>query len=143
MKRVLLLVIGILWVTEAQAQVVMTCGSSEGHGYFVAGGAVPQAEAGWHSDNISGGKIVLLKQGAEFDIEIRDAQGSFSSRSSGAMVVALADTPAVVVVLVVHPAGATEVYQFRRGPSNRKVVWTHMKYAGLVDKVSAYHAPCD
>lgn len=140
--RIVPVLVAASWAASAQAEVVISCGAAEGRGYFLEGGAVPGAQAGWHDDNISGGKIELTKQGAEYDIRFRDAQGSHSSRQDGrATVVALSETSAVVVILVVYPAGATEVYQFR--PSNREVVWAQVKYAGLVDKASVYHSPCD
>lgn len=137
----------LLWATSSHAQTVASCGASEGRAYVVEGGSVQAGKGGWIRDGIAGGRFEAIKKGTEYDIQYYDATWHTYSarRDDGATVVALKETSAALVILVVYPdrmaGGTTEVFQFR--PLDGEVIWMQMKYGGLIEKTSVFHARCD
>lgn len=133
--------------TSAYGEVLVSCGASEGRAYVIEGGLVGPGQGGWINDQISGGTLEVVKQGADYDVHYYDAtRRSYSARQDdGATVVPLRETPAELVILVAYPnrplGGTTEVYQFR--PLDREVVWMQMKYGGAVNKTAVFYARCD
>lgn len=121
----------------------MTCGESSGHAFYLKGGLLPPGDEGWREDGISGGGIILSREGSDFDLTFRDVRGGASSvRSEGGMVIPLSQRVGRLLLLIVHRGGeVTETYLFSF--KDREVAWTQAKSNGRVDKIHAFRAPCN
>ena len=134
----------IAWLAqEAHAETLITCGASDGYGYYPAGGPVSEADAGWREDPISVGSIslVTLEDGSP-DIVFSDATGkSFSSRGDGAKVVVTYETPETIQVVSIYTeTGVVETHIFMIGVNQD--MWTVSKAGTPIQKVAAYTASC-
>lgn len=69
--------------SQASQGVIIRCGASEGHSFFFEGFANPDGP-NWDTDRISGGKIILVRLGDEWDIQFDDAIGASGYRQDGA-----------------------------------------------------------
>lgn len=76
---------------QATEGVIIRCGASEGHSFFFESFANPDGP-NWDTDRISGGKIILVRLGEEWDIQFDDARGASGYRQDGANVVPLMET---------------------------------------------------
>jgi hypothetical protein len=134
------LVATCLWISPVQAAVLAECGASSGQTFIIERGIVAPGDGGWMDDGISGGSIVLLQDGDNYDIVFGDITGgTLSAKGDGAQVFLVGHPDAGPVILVVYPQ-VTELYQFDL--TNGFVLWSQHKYAGLVDKAALFYASC-
>jgi hypothetical protein len=143
MVRGILLCAGLmaLGAGSAVAETMISCGGSEGKGYYFQGPMLPASEAGWRDDAITGGGIAFVSTGDRFDILIKDALGMISATSQGAHVQVIDIYDAFVTVLVNYPKGSKELYtfDFTRG----KVAWSQHRFGVTFDKAHTMVANCD
>lgn len=119
--------------------VIIRCGASSGHGFFFKGPLNPDGP-NWDTDQISAGKIVLVRLGNEWDIQFDDAIGSSGYRQDGAQVIPLMEAEGLITVGAFN-MGYVEIYTFDL--VNRVVGWTSNKHGPIVPKASAFSATCD
>lgn len=87
-RAVLAVLILCLDCDAARAEIITRCGASKGYSYFFKGALVPKDKSGWQEDSISGGDILLVKNGKDYDIIYTDALGGTkSARADGFTIV--------------------------------------------------------
>jgi len=132
--------------TSASAQVLTRCGASAGYAWFFNGTYVPEDQSGWEEDGISGGQILLLRDGDQLDVIYTDSVGTRSARSDGGEVIYLGDggNSRFISVLIIYLSTATtEHYLFNVDNSGEgEVLFSTMRPAGLVQKASLLRAAC-
>ena len=89
---------------------------------------------------MSGGQIILVRLGDEWDIQFDDSIGAFGYRQDGAQVFPLLENGHL---LTVGAFGTLYVDIYTFDFENRGVGWTSNKHGPIVPKVSAYNATCD
>ncbi len=82
----------VLLAVSVRAETITRCGASSGQGWYFAGPAVPQGEAGWSKDAISKGGFLLIVDDDKPDIITTDVAGTRSSRAEGAFVMFVSGT---------------------------------------------------
>lgn len=129
--------------SSAWGEVLMECGASSGHTFYLKGGLVAPGDEGWEEDRIPDGRIVLSREGSDFDLTYKDVFGVAPSvRSDGGTVVPLSYRAGRLLLLIVHRGSeVTETYLFSF--QDHEVAWTQAKSTGLVDKVAAFRASCN
>ncbi|WP_121896692.1 hypothetical protein [Rhodophyticola porphyridii] len=125
-------------VAHANAELVAHCGASEGRGYFFFDELFNPNGPAWETDGISGGRIILVREGDNWDILFGDAVGSFGYRQDGATVVLLSNTGDYITVGA-FTENYVETYTFNL--RDNEVVWTCHK-TGPIPKVAIYRADC-
>lgn len=140
--RVLLSAFFAILPSVAAAQtdgVLISCGASTGHVFSFKGPLNPDGPS-WDADGISGGKIVLIRLGDEWDILFDDIVGSFGYRQDGARVLPLLETDSLLTIGAFN-AQYVDIYTFDL--ANRVVGWTSNKHGPIMAKAGAYSATCD
>jgi hypothetical protein len=94
----------------------------------------------WADDGISGGKIILVRLGNEWDIQFDDAFGASGYRQDGATVLVLGAADGKLTVGAFRGT-YTEIYTFNF--DGREVIWTSHKTGTFLPKVAIYRAECD
>ena len=138
-------VIGMLAITQAEAEIVTLCRSSTGHAFYFAGPLVGVENAGWQTDSISSGQILLIYNGDEPDIVHTSATGSTkSARGEGGAVFEVAGADAGVrLILVVYPTtGTIENYLFVLDADGVGTVAWGLARAAIMLKSSLMTATC-
>lgn len=133
-----------LTAPPAAASVLARCGVSEGVSYFLPGPGIPDSEAGWRPDRVSGGGLLLISDQGGVDIVISDAAGTRSAKADGATVIGMPSGEGKVLVLVVYPlASVAETYVFSLDRSGAGVVvWTSARAGAPSQRVIAMSAQC-
>ena len=143
-KRAGLLVAAIAatLVMPCTAEVVATCGASEGWSYYIPGPLVPEKESGWFKDGISKGSFQLIRSGDDFDIIFTDAfDRTISARADGADVVGFPNAKGDYIVSVMY--GVTfETYIFWLSQKAPTVSYSQAKFGADLQKHSLLVAPC-
>lgn len=143
MKKYSLAVLAIAGATmfksPAFAEVVAHCGASQGISYYFYDEVFNPDAPGWVEDGISSGRIILVREGDEWDILFGDAAGSTSYRNDGAVVVLLAQNERFITVGAFTPF-YSETYTFNL--VDNEVVWTSHKTGTPVPKVAIYRSDC-
>jgi len=136
--------LGIAFSSSAYAEVLATCGRQDGFSYYPERGPVPKGKGGWTHDTITAGRTTLSKQGDIFDVLYADATGAvFSSRSEGATIIAIRQTPDELALIVAYPGNTAEVYQFLRNPdSSGELVLTQSKGGPTIGKGAVFVSKC-
>ncbi|MBJ7578264.1 hypothetical protein JHC09_10250 [Devosia sp. MC532] len=124
----------------AQDGVLISCGHSEGHGYFFRDNFLNPEGPGWEEDRIGNGKISLIRLGEEWDIGFDDTIGGSSYRKDGATVIPLAITERFVMVSAILIGSYADIYTFDL--QDRIVVWSSQKVGTLIPKVATLVAKC-
>jgi hypothetical protein len=127
--------------SHAISDVIASCGSSAGFGYYVNNGVIPADKVGFSEDTISNGVIQLLaKNEDKFDIIHIDATGQrLSIVEDGAQLFPLFNGTNLHIVAI-YPAGVVENYTFRIG--SNEVTWTKSSFGVLIDKTSVFRSQC-
>jgi hypothetical protein len=128
--------------TLASAQTdgaLFRCGASSGHGFFFKSSLNPDGPS-WEIDGITGGEIVLIRLGDEWDIQFDDSIGASGYREDGAEVFPLMEADGFLTVGAFH-ANYVDIYTFDF--ANRVVGWTSNKHGPIAPKVSVFSANCD
>ena len=97
-------------------ELVATCGSSNGHAYYLRIG-IPKDKAGWDEDRISKGYFYVIKQPSGYDVVFRDATGRrMSAVGDGATVQKFRQGPSDIAFAVTYQDGAktAEIYTLYR-----------------------------
>ena len=123
----------------ALAQTIITCGASEGRGYFFTDDIWNPDGPNWQDDRISNGAIRLVLHGDEIDIEFGDIVGNSGYRADGANVVKLLADGEKMTVGAFH-TNYVDTYTFDF--INRVVIWTSHKLGPLSPKTAIYKADC-
>ena len=125
---------------EAIGETVISCGASKGYSFFLQNSSLDY-DAGWSEDGISNGKIILVKEGEDFDILFDDIIGGYGYREDGADVFMLGLQNGKITILIVH-YNYSDLYTFDL--LNNEVVWASQKIAPhLVNKGSLFRADCE
>src|SRR5687768_9923772 len=83
-RRALSMFVLVIAAVDVSADVVATCGASEGWGYYVPGGSNPDQNPEWVKDAISKGSFQLIRSGDDFDIVFTDSTGgTVSTKGDG------------------------------------------------------------
>lgn len=140
MRRVYLATSLAMLFGTAEAEIIASCGESQGHVYFVEGGGVTDKDSGFTTDRV-GSELVLLSDGDSLDMLYGGLDKKMQSASADGATVALlgADTDNIHV-LVVWPGANAETYLFR--PKTEEVVWTQSRMNPLISKAMVMRASC-
>ena len=140
-KQIALTLVFMLTPISAHSNVIASCGSSEGFGYYVDNGFIPANKVGFSEDTISNGVIQLLaKSDDKFDIIHIDATSQrLSIVEDGAQLFPLFNGTNLHIVAI-YPAGVVENYTFRF--ASNEVTWTKSSFGALIDKTSVFRSQC-
>lgn len=123
----------------ASAEVVAHCGASQGTGYFFHDERFNPTGPDWAEDGMSNGRIILVRDGDDWDILFSDAVGSFGYRQDGATVLLVGNNGDFLTIGAFHP-NYVDTYTFDL--SGLEVVWTSHKTGTAIQKVAIYRADC-
>jgi len=130
--------------TDAEAEVLATCGASAGKTYFV------DMDASWRNDRISRGSLTFTRDArGNVNVLFKDAlSGPVDAAADGAETLLLhlsADRRDFMLVVVYERTGVAETYNVITGAGGlRQVLWTTSRPRGSVfPKVAAFRAVCD
>lgn len=128
----------------ASADVLATCGASNGHAYYPPGTFVTATDAGWRVDKISKGSFQLVRSGEDFDIFATDATGgTFSAKADGAVINGNFDDSGNLVLLVLYPGKVVETFVFWFAvKTERSVTYSQAKHNARITKHSLMKAAC-
>jgi hypothetical protein len=131
-----------LFSSASNAEVIATCGASDGWAYYVPGGISPVKKAEWTKDGISKGSFQLIRSGEDFDVIFSDASGgTLSAKADGATVIGAA-TPGGDYIVHVLYAIAAETYVFWMSDKPPTVSFSQAKFAAHIPKHSLMVAAC-
>jgi hypothetical protein len=134
----------VLWLAccaPVSADVVASCGASEGWGYFVPSGLVPKEESGWEKDRISKGSFQLVRRLEEWDIVYTDTIGTTSARATGGQVFGFATKDGDIVVNVLYPH-SFETYVFWLSLPEPVASYSQAKHGTAIRKHAVMVAKC-
>lgn len=96
------------------ASSIAQCSSPKGYSYYPEIGHIGQDSAGWKEDQISQGKVTLIKDSdGKFDILFIDASETItSSRSDGGTVAMVSRGKSSASFVVLYPGKTVETYTF-------------------------------
>lgn len=137
--RQIIIAIFIMLGSQVNAEVLMHCGSSKGQAYIFNHPIFNSEPSGWHKDGINNGRIILTKDGDNWDILFGDAAGSSGYRSDGATVILLAWTDEFIR-LGAFANNYSDVYNFNL--KEKTVAWTSNKSGPLMGKAAVYLSSC-
>lgn len=123
----------------AASEVIIHCGPSEGTSYFFRQEFLNPDGPSWEDDGISNGRIILVREGDEWDILFGDIAGNYGYRQDGAEVLLLNSNEGFLTVGA-FSNNYVEIYTFNL--IDREVAWTSHKTGTPIPKVAAYHADC-
>ena len=106
---------------------------------------VPIDKAGWEKDGISGGSILLLREGDEFDIVYTDVFRTVSSKEDGGVVMRMYEGNGTYALLIVYPKTSSETWVFRlNAEGSGELVLQQARYGDAVPirKFSTMRAVC-
>lgn len=129
--------------TIVQAEILAVCGVSNGHAFYLPGPLVPEKEAGWTEDAISGGSFQLIRSGADYDIISTDATGrTLSARGDGGEIVAFKSSRGDLIVTILYPL-AIETYAFWFGSSGPMIAtFSQVKHSTPITKHAVFKSNC-
>lgn len=131
--------ISLACATVAKAEIIASCSNSSGYSYYVAGGLVPESDAGFTTDQISDGVLQLIELSNGVDIVQLDSTGTRrSATDEGGKVVASANGTNISVIVLYE--GVVENYVFRIASS--EVTWSKSSFGYSIDKHAVYRAKC-
>jgi hypothetical protein len=130
---------------DVRARTLTECGRSDGYAYYFSGGLVPADNSGLRKDGIDGGRIILNFANNEVDLIIKDAQGSTQSvkQADGKIFVQKSNNGLIAIMVIYGEGATTEHYVFQvddRG--NGTLVWTGIRTAAIINKMSLMTAQC-
>jgi hypothetical protein len=127
-----------------RAEVLATCGASDGYAYFPPGPLVPKDESGWTPDGISKGSFQLIRSGDDYDIIFTDTTGgTLSAKADGGLITTTASEHGNLLVIVLYPSKTLETYVFWFSVKAEKTVtYSQAKYGATIPKHSLMRASC-
>jgi hypothetical protein len=142
--RLLLAALLLALTAPSVADVLATCGASDGYGYYPETAVVSKKDSGWQRDGISKGSFQLIMSGDDYDIVFTDASGgTLSARADGGHVSATTESGGNLLVLVLYPGKTLESYVFWFGTKEKRVTYSQAKYGAKIAKHSLMEASCD
>jgi len=128
----------------AKAEVIASCGPSDGQAYFLESGVVSSADAGFQPDEITEGGLSLSVTDDAVDLLFRDATGQISSATgSGGNVVLLNVSDELIHVLVVYDTGiASTAESYIFDIDSGEVIWTQSRATPLISKAVVFRSAC-
>ncbi|WP_313135239.1 hypothetical protein [Paracoccus jeotgali] len=120
--------------------VLIRCGASSGHAFFLRDDLTNPEEPKWERDSISAGKILLVRYGDQWDILFDDSLHAYGYRQDGATVLPLIEKGHLLTVAAI---GAQYIDTYTFDFLDKRVAWTSNKVGPIVPKVAAYEARCD
>lgn len=143
-KRMATAILLLSIAASAQADVLASCGASDGHGYYPHSAVVGQQDSGWRRAGISKGSFQLISSGDDYDIIFTDATGgTLSARADGGHVSATRDSRGNILVIVLYPGMTIETYVFWFGTKEHTVTYSQAKYGATIPKHSLMRAACE
>jgi len=129
--------------TILQAEILAVCGASEGHAFYIPGPLVPEKEAGWLEDKISGGTFQLIRSGDDYDIIFTDATGgTLSAKGDGGEIIAFKSSRGDLIVTILYPL-AIETYAFWFSSSGPLIAtFSQVKHSTPIAKHAVFKADC-
>lgn len=127
-------------LAQTSEGVIARCGASSGQSYIFKDAGTNPEGGRWVQDGMSGGKIILVRLGDEWDIQFDDALRAYSYRQDGAKVFVVMKSEGLLTVGAFH-ANYTDLYTFDL--INHEVAWTSNKHGPMLPKVSAFFATCE
>ena len=125
--------------------VFLTCGASAGSTYYMEGGTVSAADAGWQKDGIDAGIQLLIKGDKTFDLISKGPPPNdfkYSDHGCQFGAVSLSPDKNELVVLAQCPK-QLEVFLFRwKDDKTGEVVRVDIASSGLSKHGGALHATC-
>jgi hypothetical protein len=143
-RESLIALICIVATNVASAEILATCGASQGYAYYPPGAYVGDADAGWQEDAISKGSFQLVRSGEEFDIFFTDASGgTLSTRGDGGVIHGTFDSSGNLLVHVIYPGKVFETYIFWFAVKGEgSVTYSQAKHGARIWKHSLMKAAC-
>lgn len=140
--RLFVAILALACVATAQAEVVATCGESQGQVYFPPNSHGKDFN-GWHNDGFSGGSFQLIRSGTAYDVVFSDAVGNANSiKADSVGLQSWHDADGNVFVVARYPE-RVETFVFWLSRSKSPVASFSIARAGdLLDKHGLYVAPC-
>lgn len=129
----------LLFAEQVRAEILMHCGPSKGQAYYFNDPTFNPNPSGWSDDGIKNGRIILSKEGEEWDILFGDAAGSSGYRSDGASVFMLSANDRFIRIGA-FADNYSDIYNFDF--IEKTVVWTTNKSGPFMGKVGAYFSDC-
>lgn len=130
---------------NAAAQVVATCGASEGTAYYLPSELVKDKNVGWQQDNISNGGIILVIRDKKPQLLIMDAYQKLQDVEASLGAKLFWTNPGnngKWGVLAIYDQ-AVESYVFSvDAAGNGEVAWVSSKTGALISKGAVYRAKC-
>lgn len=129
--------------TWANAEVIATCGPSEGHAYYPIT-APNQKDSGWRKEALPEGFFQLIRTGEEYDVLVSDDKGELqSARAKGGQVSLTGDDSGHLVVLVFYEGKALDTYVFWVPVAGKATVtYSQSRFGEAVAKQSLLRASC-
>ncbi|WP_290539072.1 hypothetical protein [Alcanivorax sp.] len=112
--KIVTFIAGLLLSGILSASPVAQCFSPKGYTYYPEIGHIGQDSAGWKEDQISQGKVTLVKDAdGKFDILFIDASETItSSRADGGTVAMVSRGKGSASFVVLYPGKTVETYTF-------------------------------
>lgn len=110
--------VSLLRSLPAQAQLIASCGPSEGWAYYAETLLVNGKDAGWTKDQISKGATALIRlPNGDYDLRFADVgRGSASTLGEGGTIVLHRASVQEATFVVTYPHSTVETYQFVTDP---------------------------
>lgn len=109
------LILIVLGISNALADIVTKCDAPKGYSYFIEGKLIQKKEAGWSKDGISNGYFIVTrdKEGS-YDIIFNDVtKRTISSREDGGEIVVVSKSNEHLVLVVAYPDLNIETWFFK------------------------------
>lgn len=135
---------------SANDEIIASCQLGKGHSFYAPSSLMKGSDAGWKDDGWSSdaSRLLLMRNGKEYNLITRDAIGSKSATGDGAKVLRLSSAnPNIFQIASIYPATATvEVFTFvMNAKGGGQVLWTSARTGGefVGPKVGAYVGKCE
>ena len=135
-RRALLVALMLMIGSPAGAEVLLHCGASKGKTFYFSYGSQP---AEWIEDRISNGRIILTRDGNDWDILFNDASSQSDYRADGATVLLLFRDERYIRVGAFDEE-YSDIYNFDF--KDRVGAWSSSK-STLMGKVGVYFSDCN
>lgn len=129
--------------TNVQAEILAVCGASKGYAYYLPSALVPDKDAGWTEDAISGGSFQLIRSGDNYDIVFTDATGrTLSTKGDGGEILGMENGKGDLIVTVLYPH-VIETYAFWFSSSGPLIAtFSQVKHETPIAKHAVFKASC-
>ena len=143
MKRLMIAAAILAAASPTLARDLITCGPQAGKSYYLAGKGIPEKDAGWTDDGVSGSHLtVSVDENDEYEMVDTGGGRPFSYKADGCTLLG-AKFPDQVKVVAICPGHSLAVYQFVvSGDGNATLLVTTVKQTPVLNGMSAFTAKC-